>query len=154
MSKKFSGFAGCLIAAMIVSGCASLQEQRINKNPDKFAKLSSSHRASVTQGKVVEGMSRDAVYLAWGRPDIVRTGSRNGNSTETWAYTLTQPASFYGPSMRYSGYSGFYSRYGVHPSLDYCRGAGWGFGAGYQFTETISKTVEFSNDRVVAWERQ
>ncbi|MEM7698478.1 MAG: hypothetical protein AAF236_08760 [Verrucomicrobiota bacterium] len=142
-----------LLAATFLGACATSQERRIERDPAQFSKLSSRHQALVRNGEVREGMSREAVYFAWGRPDIVRTGSRSGKKSESWAYTRLRPTRSFSSSYRYAGYSGFYSRFGVHPYSGYCVGPGWNFGGGVDYTTEIARTVQFSNGRVVAWER-
>lgn len=77
--------AGCVL--VVFSGCVSTPRTRINKNPVLFQNLSPEQRQLVSAGRISEGMKRDAVYLAWGRPSIIRVGQRSGVDTEFWQYT-------------------------------------------------------------------
>lgn len=137
------------------SGCAtrSAAERRVEKHPDLMARLNDRERELVYRGEVAEGMSRDAVYLAWGRPDMVRTGSRDGKGTESWAFFDTTPVQSVSIGFGTGGYHSFYSDFGFHPRFGYGVGPGWGYGTGVDFLSNVEKTVEFSNGKVVAWER-
>ena len=112
------GFSIFLLLAISLTGCQTMsrQEKRIEKNPALYDRLSSADRERVLRGEVTEGMSRDAVFLSWGRPDAVRAGSREGK--------------------------------GSHPTY------GYGFGQTVDYIPEVDRSVEFVNDRVVAWERR
>lgn len=142
-----------LTVAALLCGCQTGAETRIQKNPELYGKLSSKDKERVSQGVIREGMTDEAVFLAWGRPDRVLTGSRSGSATEKWAYFDSRPVS----SFSYGYSSGyvhpFYSRYGVHPRFGYGYGPYWGYGTGVDFVQQISKQVEFRNGRVTSWER-
>src|SRR3981081_4368065 len=69
-----------LVAALLSSllpGCSTV-ESRIKSNPQIYASLSPADQALVRQGQIREGMSKAAVFLAWGNPDRVRSGSATG----------------------------------------------------------------------------
>jgi hypothetical protein len=53
----------------------------------------------VSQGKIRTGISKNAVWLAWGSPDRKVIGNMRGRPTETWIYVNyeTAPYSYYGP---------------------------------------------------------
>ncbi len=82
----------------------------------------------VDQGNIAVGMSADAVYLAWGKPNAVWQGEDGKTRTERWTYTRTTPVwsnQFnvgYGGGLRrypyrnYYGYGGFYD-YGQNGHL-------------------------------------
>ena len=154
MQNVFSLPLLLILPALILSACATNPaEQRVKKHTELFAKLSQRERDLVLRGDVNEGMSQDAVYLAWGRPGRVMAGSRGGRSNERWAYFHTAPVSTY--SVGYGGFGPhpFYSAYGVHPAFGYGYGPGWGFGSGVDYVPYLDRTVEFVNGKVVAWER-
>lgn len=144
-----------LLAGLVLPGCETLNpaQRRINKNPEIFAGLSEKEKTLVEEGRVQEGMSRDAVYLAWGRPGRVMSGSRRGQDREKWAYFHTAPVQT--TSIGFGGYAShpFYSSYGFHPAYGYGYGPGWGMSTGVDYLPYISSTVEFVKGRVVAWER-
>ncbi len=141
--------------ALFLTSCATNSERRIQRNPELYASLSKRDKDLVQRGAVAEGMSRDAVFLAWGRPGRVMSGSRSGRGRERWAYFSTAPVSNISVGYGYGGYGPhpFYSRFGVHPLYGYGYGPGWGYGSGVDFVPVIDRTVEFENGKVVAWER-
>ncbi len=144
-----------LFISIALPGCQTMNpaERRVQKNPELFASLKEKERAAVLRGDVEEGMTRDAVYLAWGRPGRVVNGSREGKEREKWAYFRVTPVQT--TSFSYGSYGAhpFYSSYGVHPQFGYGYGPGWGLGSGIDYLPEIDSTVEFVNGRVVAWER-
>ncbi len=144
-----------LCAGLLLPGCETLNpaQRRIKKNPELFSRLSEKDKSLVEQGRVQEGMSRDAVFLAWGRPDRVMSGSRSGKNREKWAYFHSAPVQT--TTIGFGGYAGhpFYSHYGFHPAFGYGYGPGWGMSTGVDYLPYIGSTVEFSKNRVVAWER-
>ena len=64
---------GIAASALILTSC-STTETRISNHPDIFQTLSPRDQALVREGKIREGMSQDAVWLAWGTPDQKATG--------------------------------------------------------------------------------
>jgi hypothetical protein len=88
MTHRFPRGASMLaIAALtsIVTACSTPQT-RISDHPELYQSLSSRDQALVTQGQIRSGMSRSAVWLAWGSPDQKIVGSMAGTPTETWIY--------------------------------------------------------------------
>ena len=139
--------------AFLASCATNPAEQRVKKYPELFGKLSEREKALVLRGEVAEGMSQDAVYLAWGRPGRVMAGSRDGRSNERWAYFHTAPVSTYSVGYGPYGPNPFYAAYGVNPAFGYGYGPGWGFGSGVDYIPYLDRTVEFTNGKVTAWER-
>src|SRR5215212_6801840 len=76
---------GLCASAFLFTGCAT-PEQRITDHPQIFQTLSPRDQELVKAGKIREGMSQDAVYLAWGTPDQKATGVARGHQVETWIY--------------------------------------------------------------------
>src|SRR6266513_671314 len=76
---------GILASALVLSGC-NTTEERIKEHPEVFQRLSPQDQALVSAGKIREGMSVDAVWLAWGTPDQKAQGSARGRPVETWIY--------------------------------------------------------------------
>tara|TARA_R110000850_G_scaffold64695_6_gene145056 strand:- start:346 stop:807 length:462 start_codon:yes stop_codon:yes gene_type:complete len=151
---KFSlATAFLTLTVFALSGCVTGYEQRIQQNPALYSKLSSRDKDLVSQGVIKEGMSKDAAFLAWGRPDIVREGSSGGSNSESWAYIGN--AGVPRTSLSYANvHRPFYGRYGLHPRFGYCTGPGWGLSSGIDYVGFVEKTIRFSGNRVVAWERR
>ncbi len=100
------------IAALLfgfLAGCSTV-DSRIQGNPQTFAALSPADQDLVRRGAIREGMPRAAVFLAWGRPDRVRYGSRAGIPFEVWIYTTTRSEIVPGYYPSFSGFG--YYRYG------------------------------------------
>jgi hypothetical protein len=77
---------GIATAAIVLSSCSTPQT-RISNRPDLYHSLSARQQALVNQGHIRIGMSRTAVWLAWGSPDRKLLGNMGGGPTETWIYT-------------------------------------------------------------------
>lgn len=96
-------------SALFFTGCAT-PEQRISDHPEIFQTLSPRDQELVKAGKIREGMSPDAVWVAWGTPDQKATGVARGRPVETWIYNeytyANAPYPYpYGP-YGYGGYFG------------------------------------------------
>ncbi len=143
-----------LLLFLLLGACATNPaEQRIRKHPDLSAPPPNREKDLVRRGEVAEGMSRDAVFLAWGRPGRVMSGSRDGRGRERWAYFHTAPVSSVSFGYGSFGPHPFYSSFGVHPAYGYGYGPGWGYGSGIDYVPYLDRSVEFANGKVVAWER-
>jgi hypothetical protein len=157
MARSFSPafLSLSLLCALALSGCETLNpaQRRIKQSPELFAGLSEKEKALVDQGEIEEGMSRDAVYLAWGRPGRVMNGSREGQTLEKWTYFRQVPV--HTTSVGFGSYPGYpmYPGYGVHPAARYAYGTGRGISTGTDYLPSVARTVEFVRDQVVAWER-
>ena len=108
--------------ALFFGGC-STPESRISDHRDLYDSLPARQQQLVAQGQIAGGMSRNAVWLAWGAPEQRVNGYARGNTTENWVYytTTTYP---YGYGYGY-GYGGFgYGPWGYgYPGF-------WGGGVG------------------------
>ena len=96
MKRRFFLRASTLAVAtgtLILTSCSTPQT-RISEHPDLYQSLSHRDQALVSQGQIRIGMSRTAVWLAWGSPDRKIVGNMGGGPTETWLYiyyaTLTR----------------------------------------------------------------
>ena len=67
---------------LLLNSC-STPETRISEHPDLYRSLSHKNQALVSQGQIRIGMSRTAVWLAWGTPDRKILGNMGGGPTET-----------------------------------------------------------------------
>ena len=127
-----------MTGALILAGCSTPQT-RISEHPDLYQSLSHRDQSLVGQGQVRIGMSRTAVWLAWGSPDQKVVGNMGGGPTETWAYIyyVTYPYyPGYGPWGPYLGgplYDPFYYS-DIPPTIPY-----------------PGKIVTFASGRVVAF---
>ena len=147
MRRRFSSGAsvlGIAAAVLILTSCSTPQT-RISDHPDFYQSLSPRDQALVSQGQIRYGMSRNAVWLAWGLPDSKVIGNMRGHSTETWVYVYyaTYPYYYYpyygpyGPGFGFFGdpfYDPFYYSL-IPPSIPY-----------------PNKTVTFSNSRVMSFQ--
>lgn len=105
-------------------------------------------------GRIAEGMSRDAVYLAWGSPERVTRGSEGGAEFERWRYTELRPV--------YPGHT--WTGFGVGYGLGYGYGGGYRYGRFYpgyavidygpDYVPVTAATVKFRSGKVVGWEER
>jgi hypothetical protein len=142
--QSLSGALTFAIAAgsLVLTSCSTI-ESRISEHPEIYRNLSSRDQALVNQGQIRYGMSRNAVWLAWGSPDSKVIGNMRGHSTETWIYVHYATYPYYpyygpyGPGFGFFGdpfYDPFYYSL-IPPSIPY-----------------PYKTVTFSNGRVVSFQ--
>lgn len=141
-----------VIATVFFVQCSSTPQTRIEKNPQMFAKLSARDRQLVASGHIREGMSRDGVFLAWGRPSSVSVGTNRGRETESWVYEGQRPVRSMNMSMGF-GYGGFgfggWGPYGygglggVYPM--------WGSGSTVTYIPYTAGVADFAGGRVISW---
>ena len=96
-------FAAALAAFSLV-GCAT-PASRIRKNPELFANYAPEQQTLIMQGKVAVGFDKDAVRLALGAPDHVRTRVTNDGASQIWSYVTYEAPD--GMPL----YRGWYHRY-------------------------------------------
>lgn len=132
-----SRILACLAGALSLVACGSVSPaERIAQNPVLFQSLSPQQQALVRQGLLCEGMSREAVLLAWGSPSEAPVlGQEGGRRYERWVYTSLRPVMMSG-----SGYRAW----GCYGCCD-----AWG-GTAYVPEERAS--VTFEDGRVTRWE--
>jgi hypothetical protein len=107
MTRRFfvrASTLGLTTAAIVLASCSTPQT-RISENPDLYQSLSHRDQALVSQGQIRIGMSRTAVWLAWGTPDRKIVGNMGDGPTETWIYTYyaTYTYPYYAPWDIYFG---------------------------------------------------
>lgn len=156
------GVAG---SALVLTGCETV-ENRITEHPEIYNSLSSKDQALVSQGQIRYGMSRSAVWLAWGSPEQKTEGNMRGKATETWIYVQSRTAPYgygypYGPYGYGYGYGGFGAVGVVRTHRHHGRSFVF-FGDPFYdpfyysyIPPTISypyKTVTFSNGRVMSFQ--
>lgn len=131
----------CGVSAAALVACSAVTPMdRIESNPAMFRMLSPEHQALVQQGRICEGMSKDAVFLAWGEPsEAPMAGQKEGKSFEKWNYTRLKPVMVSRPVWSGVGFG--------------CCG-GWYTGGGFDTVYVPEKVgdVTFENDRVSSWE--
>jgi len=171
MTRRFSSGASVLgIAALVlILTCCSTPQTRISDHPDLYQSLSSRDQALVSQGQIRSGMSRSAVWLAWGSPDQKIIANMRGHPTETWIYVYyaTYPYyPYYGPYGPYGpglGYSLGYTTVGVATGTTHHHGGctfvffGDPFYDPFFYSTPLSipypgKVVTFSSGRVMSFQ--
>ena len=136
-------------AVVGLSGCAaSTPGSRVAQAPQLYQALPEAQQQAVREGRVVEGMTPDGVYLALGRPDRVWRGSENGKPYEQWRYAELRPEYRAGLSVSY-GYPYGWGRYGggfYDP---------WWPGLALEpdYLPVTTFVVRFSRNRVTGWEQ-
>ena len=150
---------GALSLTFGLTSCTTV-DTRISEKQESFRRLSPSDQALVQQGKIREGLSMDAVYIAWGPPSQRIPGRYRGSVVETWVYDATAAGDYPGPF--YYGYG-----YGYGPGYGFYGGYGRRFHHGaflydpwydpffYNHANIVrypERTVSFQNGRVIAFQ--
>lgn len=145
-------------SALFLAGC-STTETRISAHPEIYQSLSPSDRALVSEGRIRNGMSQNAVFLAWGSPDQKTSSVVQGRPAETWVYTAIASSPYpygWGPGYYGRGYYGFYHlrrhqhRNVIRPRLFYDPFYYPSYSSqSYTYPD---RTVSFQNGRVVAYQ--
>jgi hypothetical protein len=97
MKRRFfvrASTLGLATVAIVLTSCSTPQT-RISDHPDFYQSLSQRDQALVSQGQIRIGMSRTAVWLAWGSPDRKIVGNMGGGPTETWIYVYYATYPYY-----------------------------------------------------------
>lgn len=145
-------------AALLLSSCANSTPQgRIERNPQLFSALSGKDRDLVSRGVIREGMTRDAVFLAWGAPDETSVGRKSGREIEQWTYLGQRPVRT--TSMNVGlGFGGWgpYGWGGPWGGWGGWGGPGWGWGPGWgsnvMYVPYAARVVNFRAGRVLDWQ--
>lgn len=82
--RKYFHVAAAL-AALLPAACSTVST-RVDERPAAFHKLPPADRQLVEEEKIRVGFDKDAVYLAWGKPDYIKPGLSAGKPSETWTY--------------------------------------------------------------------
>jgi hypothetical protein len=118
---------GIAAVVFMFTACATTGS-RIAQHPEIYQRLSARDQALVSQGQIRQGMTMDAVWLAWGDPEQKIPGGMRGHPTETWVYLRYATPPSYGAPYYYGPFDWSY----IPPKFPY-----------------PSKGVTFSNGRVV-----
>ena len=149
-----------LLAFFVVSCSSSTPTTRIEKNPKIFRSLSISQQSLVEVGKIEDGMSPAAVFLAWGSPDRQTEGQKDKKRYEQWIYDSLSPVVVQSAWGGWGGYGYGYGWGGRGYRRGGLGGPGWGAGGWNNgiatdvvFVPTASSWVKFINGRVESWQR-
>jgi len=135
-----------LLFGLAIASCVPMTPQgRIDRNPEKFSRLNAQHQSLVRQGKIAQGMTQDAVQLAWGEPAARFLGVKGTAATERWDYNDARPV-YMAPT--FDGSLGPYDPYHSHHHRE-----GWGVGPDIVYVPYRTGSVWFHNDRVESWEQ-
>ncbi|MBP5760017.1 MAG: hypothetical protein J6W90_01390 [Verrucomicrobia bacterium] len=76
-----------LCCGAILCGCASSTiEKRRAERITAYETLSPEYQQLVDAGEIKTGMPKDAVYIAWGKPDDITYSEDSHGKLETWLY--------------------------------------------------------------------
>ncbi len=76
-----------LLISVLLAGCAtSTVQTRKKERPEVYAGLPVDQKTLVDQGKIMLGMTPEAVYLAWGAPAEVLENETPQGHTTIWIY--------------------------------------------------------------------
>ena len=148
-----------LFLGLCATSCSSSQTPgaRIAKNSKIFRALKPEQQSLVEVGKIQNGMTPAAVFLAWGVPDREAEGEKNGIRYEQWIYSSLSPV------VVQSAWGGWGGR-GWGPGWGVRRGGiagpGWGpwgwnggMGTDVAYIPRASSWVKFINGKVESWQR-
>ncbi|MES2683844.1 MAG: hypothetical protein V4650_10025 [Pseudomonadota bacterium] len=128
-----------LTAALLLTGCAATQAQRIERNPEVFAGLSPEQQQKVRDGQVAVGFDEAAVRLAVGEPDRIVERETIEGLSQVWVYLSIAPGfhnnAYCAPGLPYYGHA------------SYCRPL-----SATQYEERAR--ISFKDGKVVSVERQ
>jgi len=91
-------------AALALAGCTT-PAARIKQNPELFASYAPEQQDLIKQGRVAVGFDMEAVRLALGAPDRVRTRTTPDGTSQIWSYVTYETPD--GMPL----YRGWYHRY-------------------------------------------
>ena len=153
----------CLTLAGLVAGCAS-PARRAHDNPAAFGRLSPADQRLVLRGHVHAGLGRDAVLIAWGKPNdrydaAGVAGSKEKSSREIWIYR--RDLTTYGPLGSYDQWQPGNDRFPRSSGLLFGPGFGFG-GSGYEgfllyhprvrYTDTFIRRAVFVNGKLDSYQ--
>src|SRR3954463_15597220 len=89
--------SACAVSVTLFFTSCTTVETRIAEKQESFRQMSPTDQALVQQGRIREGMSQDAVYIAWGPPSQRVPGRNRGSIVETWVFDATAAGDYPGP---------------------------------------------------------
>ena len=86
-----------MLSLLLLVGCESSNSAKQRKvHATDYAALTAQEKALVDQGKLSQGMSTNAVLIAWGQPQIISSMSTPNGPFIVWEYyrkrTITTPS--------------------------------------------------------------
>jgi len=132
-----------LLAAAFLTGCASTIEDRRKERLAAYSALPPETQSLVDHGQIKVGMSKDAVYIAWGKPDQTLQSESDQDRIETWVYHGSTLRPYHYWDYGYHGWGPYYGYYNYSP-LPYLE-------TDYYPVYYVSGEVNFQNDRVASW---
>jgi hypothetical protein len=91
------------LPVFLLVGCATSNvESRKKERYHAYSELPAEQRAAVDAGRIKVGMTMDAVYIAWGKPNQILAGETPAGAQVVWLYLGTQLQGY-----SYWGYQGF-----------------------------------------------
>lgn len=145
--KAFGKWCHCVclmlgVGFLCVACQSSTPAARIESNPVLFRALSPEQQLMVQQGRICKGMSKEAVFLAWGNPGTAPLrGEKAGKAYERWVYTRERAV----PVDTFGG--GWYGRPWCHHGWYEPYG-----GMSVMYVPEEAATVTFEADKVTEWE--
>jgi outer membrane protein assembly factor BamE (lipoprotein component of BamABCDE complex) len=84
--KRFAAAAALMLLGLtILTGC-STPASRIEQNKELFSTFAPDVQASIRQGKINIGFTRDMVYMALGKPERQYSRTTEAGQSEIWSY--------------------------------------------------------------------
>lgn len=143
MTRILLLLAASALALLSTSCVISSPQTRIDRDYSLYQSLPPKHQELVQRGEIAEGMSKSAVYLAWGNPSRKVQGHRDDADFERWDYTRLQPH--------------YYNRFYTHFGHGYGRRGryyhSYGFAPSIEYVPYRSASVKFRSGTVESWER-
>ncbi|MFQ3671813.1 MAG: hypothetical protein SNJ84_10190 [Verrucomicrobiia bacterium] len=84
--RQILTLSGLALGLALLNSACSTPETRAREKELAFAKLPPAQQQLVLQGKIEEGMTPDAVYIAMGRPSRVTEARLEKRSLTRWIY--------------------------------------------------------------------
>jgi hypothetical protein len=136
--KRFTRISCILAFLVFLSGCSTPQS-RFEERPELAKSLSKGQREAALQGKIIEGMTPDAVWLALGEPNRIAKGVEKGVKQETWIYSRFD--TYEVPGWDYGYYSTADGRIIAAPH----------YRPNYRQRAVDYFEVKFQNGKVIGW---
>ena len=161
MKRFFLTITLASLTATLFPACQSIEgdnnhggslglNSRLTRNASSVEKLSSAQKKQVKQGRIANGMTKEAVRVAWGKPDRVKNLSSGGKKIERWYYMGSE-------GVYESGQIGFSHLAGMGP-----RGVNGPYRLPFDSSgndtrgnnfarEYVSRSVDFRSGKVISW---
>ncbi len=136
------------LGVSLLASCSSTPATRAQQRPAALAALPAKQQPTVLAGQITEGMTKDAVWIAWGSPSNISQAGENGTKLEIWRYTGLHP--IYRPQ--------FGMGYGIIPhgygrNRHYHVDPFYNMNYGPDYVPYTAAVVKFLDGKVKAWER-